>query len=198
MSLIKSHFSSNRSFSVLSIFLILILAGIVYANSLSNAFVYWDDPDLVLENTAIRSLDFQNTLRIFTPKVGHTYQPVRVLSYAIDYHLWQLNPVGYHAENTLLHAVSAIFLYLVLVRVLNEIRHNRSEASNRLVALVSVLLFVVHPVNVESVAWISSRKYGLLAFFSFLSLYSFVRSSEKKPQGILWYISSMAAYALSL
>jgi len=198
MSLIESHFSLDRRFCVLSVFLILILTGIVYANSLRNDFTNWDDPGLVLENTAIRSLDFQNILHIFTPRVGHTYQPVRVLSYAIDYHFWKLNPTGYHIGNTLLHAVSAIFLYLVLIKILNAITPNRSEGSNRIVALVSVLLFVVHPVNVESVAWIASRKYGLLAFFSFLSLYFFIKSSEKKRQGILYYSFSIAAYALSL
>jgi tetratricopeptide (TPR) repeat protein len=198
MSLIESHFSSDRSFSVLSISLILILTGIVYANSLRNDFTNWDDPGLVVENRAIRSLDFQNILQIFTPSAGHTYQPVRVLSYAIDYHFWELNPMGYHIGNTLLHAVSAIFLYLVLVKVLNAICPNRSEASNRLVALVSVLLFVVHPVNVESVAWIASRKYGLLAFFSFLSLYFFIQGPEKKRQYILCYSFSIAAYALAL
>ncbi len=198
MRLIGSHFSSDRSFSVLSISLILILSGIVYANSLGNDFTNWDDPGLVVENRAIRSLDFQNILQIFTPSAGHTYQPVRVLSYAIDYHFWELNPIGYHIENTLLHTVSAIILYLVLIKVLNEICYDRSEASNRLVALVSVLLFVVHPVNVESVAWIASRKFGLLAFFSFLSLYFFIQSSEKKQKGILCYSFSVVAYALSL
>jgi hypothetical protein len=94
----------------------------VYANSLTNNFTNWDDPTLVVENVSIKSLDFNNLLNIFTPKSGQTYQPVRVLSYAIDYYMWKLNPIGYHLANTFLHILSAIILYLLLTSVLNQIR----------------------------------------------------------------------------
>ena len=79
---------------------ILLLTIVVYANSINNDFTNWDDPGLVLANPSIRSLSFKNILHIFTPRSGLTYQPVRVLSYAIDYHFWRLNPVGYHLGNT--------------------------------------------------------------------------------------------------
>ncbi|NOR23650.1 MAG: hypothetical protein GQ542_04530, partial [Desulforhopalus sp.] len=108
------NLSPARKFHLCSITAILLLTLTVYANALNNDFTNWDDPALVIENPSIRSLDPANVIDIFTPKAGHSYQPVRVLSYAVDYHFWQLNPVGYHGVNILLHALSALLLYLML------------------------------------------------------------------------------------
>ena len=144
--------------------LILVLA--IYANSFGNQFTNWDDKKLVLENPQVTEFDFVAT---FVPVPGHTYQPLRVLSYAIDYGIWGDNPLGYHIGNTVLHALASIFLFLAMARLL----------PNRGMALLVALLFAVHPVNVESVSWISSRKYGLLATFGFLSLYCYLRSPQK-------------------
>jgi tetratricopeptide (TPR) repeat protein len=170
----------------------------VYANSLTNNFTNWDDPTLVVENVSIRSLDFNNLLSIFTPKSGHTYQPVRVLSYAIDYCIWKLNPIGYHLTNTLLHILSAIVLYLLLTNVLNQIRGEKFGESNRTISLLTALLFAVHPVNVEAVAWIASRKYVLLAFFYFFSFYLYTKSSTKEQHSILPYLLSILTCILAL
>lgn len=189
---------ASSKFNLISICVLLALTFAIYANSLGNDFTNWDDPELVLKNPSIRSLGLQNLRDIFTPEAGHTYQPVRVLSYALDYHFWKFNPVGYHILNILLHALSAVFLYFLLAKVLEQIQKAELGMSERTVALLASLLFVVHPVNVEAVAWISSRKYGLLAFFSLLSFYLFVLSSESANFRACYYLLSVGAYIVAL
>jgi tetratricopeptide (TPR) repeat protein len=190
--------AATRRFSLWSIACILLLSLTVYVNTLTNGFTNWDDPTLVIENVSIRSLGFNNLLSIFTPKPGQTYQPVRVLSYALDYHIWELNPIGYHLGNILLHALAAVVLYLLLTNVLNQVCGDNFRDSNGTISLLTALLFSVHPVNIEAVAWIASRKYVLLAFFYFLSFYLYVRSSVKAQLSILPYLFSILTCILAL
>jgi len=195
---ISRHSLTEKKFFLLTVSCILLLIILVYANSLQNDFTNWDDRSLVVEDPAIRSLSFGNLIDLFTPRPGKTYQPVRVLSYAIDYHFWKLNPVGYHLGNTILHGLSAIFLYLLLTGVLKQICGEHHVESNRLISFIAVLLFTVHPVNVEAVAWIASRKYGLLAFFYFLSFLLFVKTSAKEEYRLRYYVLSIITYTLAL
>jgi protein O-mannosyl-transferase len=174
----KKYYSKNRT-ELLAVFIILISVFVVYANTLQNEFTNWDDGPLIVENSKIRSLDFENIKKIFDYSAGGTYQPVRVFSYAIDYHFWGLNPVGYHIHNILLHAMAAFFLYLSLLNIIPQVRGMEflDNKSIQYTALFTALFFAVHPVNVEAVTWLSGRKYVLLSFFSFLSFFLFVKNS---------------------
>jgi protein O-mannosyl-transferase len=154
--------------------LLVILVFAIYANSFGNAFTNWDDRKLVLDNLQVTEF---NLVTAFTPVPGKTFQPLRVLSYAIDHAIWGEKPLGYHLMNTLFHAAASVLLFLAIARLLALMRPDLP--TNRWVALLVALLFACHPVNVESVTWISSRKYGLLATFSFLSLYLFLRTPQK-------------------
>ncbi|MFT5126615.1 MAG: tetratricopeptide (TPR) repeat protein [Rhodothermales bacterium] len=147
----------------------------VFANSFGNQFTNWDDRMLVLENAQVTE---PNLVGIFTPEPGRTYQPVRVLSYAIDYALWGDKPLGYHIVNTALHATAAILLMLLLTRIFDALRGEDQHAQNRLAAAVAAALFALHPINVESVTWLSSRKYGLLASCGFGSLLAYLISTS--------------------
>ena len=135
---------------------------LVYANTLGHGFTNWDDDDLITENPRIQSLDL--TL-LLTPQAGKTYQPVREISYALNYAVHELRPRGYHLGNVLLHAVASGLLYLLLLAVLKAFNRDKPR-----VAIFAALLFALHPVNVEAVAWASSRKYGLMAVFVFAAL----------------------------
>jgi protein O-mannosyl-transferase len=169
-----------------SVFLILFITFAVYANTLQNEFTNWDDGPLIVNKKEIRSLGFENIKKIFDYKASGTYQPVRVFSYAIDYHFWGLNPVGYHIHNILLHAMAAVFLYLSLLKVIPQIRGMEllDNKAIQYTALFTALFFAVHPVNVEAVTWLSGRKYVLLSFFSFLSFYLFVKNSMAERYSI--------------
>jgi len=131
----------------------------IYANSLDGAFTNWDDDKLVLHNETIQSLSTANLMAIFTPERAQSFQPIRDLSYAVDFALWGERPFGYHVVNTLLHAVGSCFLFLLLRIVLAQIRPGAPLCWRDRTALFVALMFAVHPVQVESVAWISSCKY---------------------------------------
>jgi tetratricopeptide (TPR) repeat protein len=164
----KSHSSLNdRDFFLRAGGALVAIALVVFANSFGNAFTNWDDRMLVTENAQVTKPDL---VTIFTPSPGHTYQPVRVLSYAIDYALWGEHPLGYHVINVALHTAAAVLLMLLL-------RGEDKHDGHRFAAALAAALFLVHPINVEAVTWLSSRKYGLLATFGFGSLLAYLIST---------------------
>ncbi|MFT5129045.1 MAG: tetratricopeptide (TPR) repeat protein [Rhodothermales bacterium] len=167
----------DRQFAKFAALVIAGLTLIVYTNSLHNEFTNWDDNHLVVENESIRSLSPSNIIDIFTPRPGSTFQPVRVLSYAVNYSLHEFEPFGYHLVNTVLHGIGAFFLFLLLSAGLDKLRAENTHRSNRVIALFVALIFLSHPVNVESVAWISSRKYGLLGVFYFAAFWLYIKAS---------------------
>ena len=175
----KINFFNQKRYSVIIIFCVTLA---VYANTLHNQFTNWDDVNLIVNNELIRSLDVENIKAIFDFRAQGTYQPVRVLSYAIDYHFWKFNPVGYHIHSILLHAFASIFLYLGLLRIIPGIR-GMEQVEHEIVqyaALFTALVFAVHPLNTEAVTWLSGRKYVLLSFFSFFSLYLFAEGFKER------------------
>ena len=112
------------------------LSIIIYFNSLDNEFVNWDDDKLIVQNQSIRSLSFQNIRSIFTPGVLEAYQPVRTLSYAIDYHFWELKPIGYHLTNIMCNACNTFLVYLLAYTL----------TKNLLLAALASILFAVHQI----------------------------------------------------
>jgi tetratricopeptide (TPR) repeat protein len=163
----------DSRFRLIAISGLILLTLATFANTLPNQFVNWDDHALVVNNPATKSLNPGAVVEIFTPRLGKTYQPIRVLSYAIDNALWGLNPIGYHVVNTALHALASVLLFLFLCRALPALSPAAPERSHRLVAISAALLFAIHPINVEAVTWMSSRKYGLLAVFAFAAFLAF-------------------------
>lgn len=141
------------------------LAGLGYINSLPNDFVF-DDKGLVASNISFRSVDqFQTLLR---NRGWLTYRPLRIASYAIDYALFGLNPVGFRAFNILYHALNGALLYLILRAILKQSRP----------ALLAAILFIVHPIQTESVAYISGRRDVLFTLFYLTGFYGFIRYRE--------------------
>ena len=133
--------------------MVLIIVG-AYLPALRDGFV-WDDGDYVTNNPALHSL--KGLWQIWSmPNATPQYYPLTFTSFWVDYHLWQLNPFGYHLVNVLLQALNAILLWTVLRRL------------NVPGAWLAAALFGVHPVNVETVAWVTERK-NLLAGFLYLS-----------------------------
>ncbi len=177
---------------------ILAYSNLIYSSSMDNEFTNWDDESLVVRNTTIRSLSLDNLVTIFTPVSGWTYQPIRVLSYALDYQLWQLNPVGYQLTNVLLHTAAAVLLLLFLWRVTSTFFPHASASAVGMTALFTALVFAVHPVNVEAVAWVSGRKYCLLGFFTCAGLYCYAESGRGGGRRWWFMFASLAATVLAI
>jgi Flp pilus assembly protein TadD len=185
----------NRRFRLFGMLAVFAIGLLLFANTFGHGFVNWDDPALIEENEAIRSLAPGDVVQMFVPVRGHTYQPVRVLSYAIDYALWELKPQGYHIVNSILHAGAGAALFLLAWMLLGRLRPDSGRA-NRVGALLIALFWVAHPVNVEAVAWAASRKYGLLALFGFAAFCCHLRSSQ--GERIHWGYASAAAVLAAL
>jgi tetratricopeptide (TPR) repeat protein len=172
-------FAESANGRLLAKFAVAVFAfgALIHGQAIGFDWVKWDDPPLVVNNTSIRSLSSLNLKAIFTPVAGKTYQPIRVLSYAADYALFGLKPAAFHAVNVFLHCLASALLVPLIFALLGELRKGRGS-ENCIIALLAALVFVAHPVNVESVSWVASRKYGLLALFSFSSFLCYLRSTQ--------------------
>ena len=157
----------------------IVLIAVLYLNSLGNMFTNWDD-GMIYSSPGIQSLDGKNLLEMFTPVRGGTYQPVRVLSYAIDYHFWGLNPLGYRITNILFYMLTCLMVFFSLQKLSVHLRPEASLDSHERVALFGGLLFAAHPIHVEGVTWLAARKEVLLGFFFFLAFYLYLRAREEE------------------
>jgi len=179
----------RRSLSVL----VIVISGILsYLNSLLNPFI-WDDVHLVSANLHIRNLSY--IPRLFFENVYHQdmigkfYRPVLMSSFSLDYHLWGPDPFGYHVSNILIHLGNALLVY-GLIRLIFR---------RELLAFLTAMLFVLHPVQTEAVTYISGRGDPLAAFFCLLSLYFFIAYADFSGyRRRLYFGASALAFLLAL
>ena len=143
---------------------------------------------MIYANPQVRSLSWDNMGRIFTLERGATYQPIRILSYAIDYYFWKLNPVGYHITSILFYILTCIMVFFTLRRLSISLREKVFPDSHDRVALFGSLLFAAHPVHVEAVTWLAARKEVLQGFFFFLAFYLYLRAREKNGRSKMVYL----------
>ena len=138
----------------------------VFLPALGNDFVNWDDDRNFLENTRYRGLALENLQWMFTTfHLGH-YHPLTWLSLGLDYVLWEMNPAGYHFTNIALHAATALLVYFLILRLLLLATKAAEETPElRFSAAFGALLFAIHPLRVESVAWASERRDVLSGLF---------------------------------
>lgn len=172
---------------------VIVLSGLtclVFANALSHDFLLnWDDRLYVVNNETIQGITGEHLKDAFTRFYIGNYAPLHIISYMIDYTLWGLRPRGFIFSNLLIHGVNGILFYLLLFRM------NR----RKVLGFLAAFIFLFHPVQVESVAWISQRK-NLLAMLFFLSSFHFYISyrATGKLQSKLFYTSSILAFVLAL
>lgn len=161
----------------------------VYGKTLSFDFLTnWDDPQYITNNQVVRELSLGGIIAAFTRAWSGNYAPVQILSYMLDHLLWGMNAWGFHLTALLLQACNGILVHLLVTRI-----SGRESAG-----LLAGMLFVVHPVQVESVAWLSQRK-NLLAMFFFLTsflLYLAAEADDRKTRTYL--VLSFMAFAASL
>jgi protein O-mannosyl-transferase len=158
-------------------FLISVFIAILYFNSLGNQFTNWDD-GMIYQNSSIRNLNWEGIKKIFTLEKGNTFQPIRVLSYAIDYHFWKLNPLGYHLTSIFFYFLTCMMVFLTLRQLSVNLRDRATPDSHQRVAFFGALLFAAHPVHVEAVTWLAARKEVLQGFFFFSAFYLYLKGRE--------------------
>ncbi len=129
--------------------------------------------------------------------LGH-YQPLSWLTLGIDYSIWGLNPFGYHLTNLLLHAVGSVIFYFVCRRLLRLSSVRPDPAASPWSAAFAALFFAIHPLRVESVAWITERRDVLSGVLLFASILLYLRATEGGAARRREIIGSVFLYALSL
>ncbi|MCC6953897.1 MAG: tetratricopeptide repeat protein [Deltaproteobacteria bacterium] len=137
-------------------------------------FLSFDDPEYVSENPHVQAGLTKETFQwAFSEAHSGHYHPLTWLSHALDIQLFGLNPGWHHVINVAIHALSALLLYFFVLRLLapND-REVRSTSVGP--ALICALIFGLHPLRLESVAWISERKDVLSVFFALLALHAYV------------------------
>jgi len=178
--LIKAKIDRNYLF----LFAILLLTALAYFPSLSNGFFCWDDKDVPLA-PFVRQLNFQNIWKYFSTFHAGLYHPLTTLSFAIDYTIGNGSAFPFHVTNLLLHLANTCLLFNLIRKLFRNFN----------IALIVALLFGVHPLHVEAVAWITSRKDLLYVFFFLGSLisYTFYIEGEKKQ----FYFLSLVLFLFS-
>ena len=213
MSNIRAAFKSRRqrpfALSVSSLhwavpIIVVLLTVAAFYPVTQNKFVNWDDDKNIVENLYYRGLYWTNIRWMFTTfHMGH-YQPLTWFTLGIDYLTWGLNPVGYHLTNLLLHCVNAVVLYFVAVRLFTWVDPGFGGHEHSLLQLAagfSALLFSVHPLRVESVAWATERRDVLSGLFFLLTILCYLKAVTNGESGSRhwrWILISLAAYVLSL
>lgn len=128
---------------------------VTFSPCLNAGFLNWDDDINLIENMSVRSLSPNGIGRMFKETTQKIYTPLTTLSYAVEYHFFGLKPFVYHFDNLLLHWANTLLVFYLALRL------GIPTAG----AFVAALLFGVHPMRVESVAWVTERKDVLYAFF---------------------------------
>jgi len=178
-------------------FLISVLVAVLYFNSIGNQFTNWDD-GMIYENPSIRNLNWVGIKKLFTVEPGNTYQPIRMLSYAIDYKIWGLNPLGYHITNILFYILTCIMVFFTLHLLSAELRKEAFPSSHGRVAMFGALLFAAHPVHVEAVTWLAARKEVLQGFFFFLGFYLYLKANQGTGRRAFYFYLSLVVLSILL
>jgi len=175
---------------ILQLCLIILVTGIAFYPSLKNGFTNWDDPELLLENDSVKSLSAGNIRSFFSGSYAGFggYTPLVFMSYALEYHFFQLDPRIFHIDNLLLHVLNTVLLYFFIFLISRNIR----------VSFITSLLFGIHPLHVESVAWIQGRKDLLFSLFFLAALISYLLFLRKRDKKNIYYILSLMLFTCSL
>jgi tetratricopeptide (TPR) repeat protein len=158
--------SSNN---LIYIILLTLFTFLVYSRGLKNDFVNWDDDRNVYENPHVVHLTIKNIKAIFTSDVIGNYNPLPILSFAIENHFFGMDPKVMHFTNILLHLICTILVFFIFKRLKLSIN----------VAFIGALLFALHPLKVESVAWITERKDVLFGCFFLGALLLYIKNLDQ-------------------
>lgn len=183
----KSLTDAGRGKLLAAAFIIVITCFLVYTPAINGGFV-WDDEHYITGNELLWAPD--GIWRIwFTTDSPSQYFPLTYTTFRFEYALWKFNPAGYHVVNIILHAANSLLVWLVLRRL--KIPG----------AWFAAMIFTLHPVHVESVAWITERKNLLMLLFSLLSLLAwlkFIDADLQSRRSRHFYLLSLLLYALAL
>lgn len=174
------------------------LAAIVFLPALGHDFVAWDDDLNLTANPNYRGFGLEQLAWMMTERRMTHWFPLTWLSFAADHGLWGMKPFGYHLTNVLLHAANTALVYLLALRLLARAAAF-DAAGLRVAASGAALLFALHPLRAEPVAWATARSDVLAGLFALLTLLAHGSAIEAHGRRrLVWRGLSVAAFALAL
>src|ERR1043166_10048029 len=179
---------SQRSLSIIGVCVFLAaVTWLVFGQTLGHGFVDYDDPQYVYNNLKVTSgLSLHGMTWAFTHSHYNNWHPLTWLTHMLDWQLYGRKPGGHHFTNVLLHTVGVLLLFLVLAQMTAALWRSAFVAA----------IFAIHPLRVESVAWIAERKDVLSGVFFMLTLGAYIRY-VRKPGSISYLIVALV-FALGL
>jgi protein O-mannosyl-transferase len=166
---------------------IILLTVIAYLPAFNNGFTNWDDTLYVTDSKFITSISVQSILAFFkTLQAQGNYHPLTLISLALDYKLFGFNPAGYHTVNILFHLFNICLVFLLIQKLFKT----------EFITIATTLLFAIHPMHVESVAWVSERKDVLYVFFYLAGLWCYVKYIDEEKRNFIIY--TVLCFVLSL
>jgi protein O-mannosyl-transferase len=182
---------------------IVLITGWTFLPALQNGFVDGDEKSLI-NNSAYRGLGWSELRWMFAGFQFGRYEPITWLTFGLDHVVWWTDPFGYHWTNLLLHASNAMAVYLLALGLFSLGRSAGPQSGNeipRLAAGLSALVFAIHPLRVEPVAWASARSEILASLFFLCSVLFYlqaVQTDQLNRRGVPWMTLSVSAYGVSL
>jgi tetratricopeptide (TPR) repeat protein len=171
---------------------------VAFGPALHNGFVDWDDTVNFLGNPHYRGLGWpQISWMLTTTWMGH-WIPVTWLTLGLDYVVWGMDPFGYHLTAVILHALNGVLFHRVALRLLAAAAPHWRRGSLSLGAAVAAALFALHPLRVESVAWVTERRDLVSGCFVLLAVLAHLQACVAGPRQLPWRLASLACYALAL
>lgn len=176
------------------------LTFVLYFPTLSFEFVNWDDDVYVYENVHLQTSLSESISWFFSHTYYHSYIPLTMISYAIDCTALGEGPFGHHLTNVVLHAMNAVWVFFLCLRLLDrtgrqpEATEPRGRGVVPAACLLAAMMYAWHPLRVESVAWISGRKDLLCVFFLIPSTLSYLTYRTTTHLRAGWLSISVALF----
>ena len=182
---------------------VVVISGLVFAPVLQNDFVNWDDRVNLLDNRSYRGLSWTHLQWMFTTFHNSLYRPLTWITLGVDYVFWEMNPSGYHLTSLVLHCAAALLFYFLTIQLLSLASPSldRADVATKIAAAFAALLFAIHPLRVEPIAWASGRENVVAGPFFVLTLIFYLRAVAFAPQSTVyrkWMAAACLSYALSL
>ena len=184
---VKGYRLSGHALTLIVSLVLIVATLVVFWQVRNYQFVTLDDDQYVADNPYVRrGLTFKSMVWAFTTTHASNWHPLTWLSHMLDGALYGMNPGGHHVTNLLFHIANALLLFLVLKRMTGAIWKSGFVAA----------LFALHPLHVESVAWVAERKDVLSIFFWMLTLWTYVRYVQRP--GLGKYLTVLLCFCLGL
>jgi protein O-mannosyl-transferase len=204
---------TQSKYFIVGAIVLVALQFVVFGRSLNYEFLKYDDDVYVYENQNVQRLDSESIAWLFARPYYRSYTPLPLLTHALDFRIWGFSPWGHHLTSLILHSINSILVFMLALMLLPS---RRNPEENRdggmqpvaegiadmpvfLGAFVTAAIFSMHPMRVESVAWVSDRKDLLLLFFMLPGCMAYIRydANRNTKRGLYWYLLTLSFLVLA-